>query len=219
VVTETVDVLAETIGDSEIIISAVSAITTDPDLLSLDTSNKALEIISQSSKRGPLKHESAKEGMTSLSNLVTVFKLNEMNAGESFGLKKSYLATMDAARSVLDAVTSCEKPFHADSDIISAAKHSFEGGQVNATDGSGISFERMGGDKATPVCANIASFSVNTYSWDTTVKNSMASGTTSINLSAKGGKDAVQPDRSLLISIYIDSSSDGISDLDLDCRF
>lgn len=217
VVSKTVDELAETVGDQEIILSAVSAITTDPDLLTPSTSYKAIKIILKNSMNH-LRHTSAKQGMDSLSNIVAAFKIHEMTKGEKLSNQKSsYLATMEAARSVLDAVSSCDKPFNADTDIISAVKHSFDGGEVSAGDGTSFSFAQTNGNAVDGICANIASFSVNTYSWISDV--SMASGTTSINLSTNGKKDEVQPDRPLLISIKIDPSNDGISDLDLDCSF
>lgn len=166
-----------------------------------------------------LRHSSAKQGMDSLSNLVAAFKIHEMTKGEELSNQKnSYLATMEAARSVLNAVSSCDKPFNADTDIISATKHNFDGGEVSTGDGTSINFAQTDLNNAVEgICANIASFSVNTYSWNSDVN--MASGTTSINLSSNGKKDTVQPDKPLLISIKIDPSDDSISDIDLDCSF
>lgn len=109
IVSETVDVLGEITGDSEILLEAVRAITADPDLLSIETSNKVLQVILKNSK-GHLRHVSAKNGLDSLSNLLTVFKLSEM-VGEASSLKNSYLTTMEATRSVLNAIGSCDKPF------------------------------------------------------------------------------------------------------------
>lgn len=106
-------------------LSAVSAITTDPDLVSLESTKKVLDIIQESVKfEGDLTHENAMSGVTTVSNLACAFKLNENELGED-SLKESWLRTMDVANSVLDAVQSCDQPFAANSGIIKPSKSKF----------------------------------------------------------------------------------------------
>lgn len=72
-------ILSANVGemDSSSTISALNAITTDPDLLTEESSKMALEILDKSSG-GDLEPEAAQSGLGSLSNLVCSFKLNEM---------------------------------------------------------------------------------------------------------------------------------------------
>lgn len=112
-------------SDPTSVLSAVSAITTDPDLVSLESSKKVLDIIQESVKfEEDLTPENAMAGVTTVSNLACAFKLNENELGEE-SLKENWLRTMDAANSVLDAVQSCDQPFAVDSDIIKASKNKF----------------------------------------------------------------------------------------------
>ena len=68
--------------DSSSTISALKAITTDPDMLTEESSNKALKILDMSSG-GDLEPEAAQSGMESLSNLVCSLKLNEMGSDKN----------------------------------------------------------------------------------------------------------------------------------------
>lgn len=91
---------------------------------------------------------------------------------------------MDVSRKVLDAMPGCEEPFAADSAIISAAKQKL-GGQdgVSASNGTGIKLEQ-GESVPDKLCANIVSFSINTYEWDPYIRENNAGGTASINISS-----------------------------------
>lgn len=69
--------------ESSSTISAVNAITSDPDMLTEESSNKALDLLDMSSGND-LTPESAENGMTSLSNLVCAFKINEIDSDKNF---------------------------------------------------------------------------------------------------------------------------------------
>ena len=112
-------------SDPTSVLSAVSAITTDPDLISLESSKKVLDIIQESVKfEEELTHENALAGITTVSNLACTLKLIENELGE-YSLKENWLRTMDVVNIVLSAVQSCDQPFAANSDIIKASKNKF----------------------------------------------------------------------------------------------
>ena len=123
---------------------------------------------------------------------------------------------MEVSRKVLHAVPGCEVPFAANTPIIKAAKQKFTGAGVTAANGVGIKMGNEGEDSMpSNVCANIASFSINTYEWDPYIGENKAGGTVSINLSSN--RQDTQPNSAVVLSIKVDKNSD--KNIDYECTF
>jgi hypothetical protein len=123
---------------------------------------------------------------------------------------------MDVSRKVLDAVPGCEVPFAANSAIIKAVKQKFTRTGVKASNEVGIEMDGDGEDSIPGnVCANIASFSINTYEWDPYIGENKAGGTVSINLSSN--KQDTQPNSAVVLSIKVDKNND--KNIDYECTF
>lgn len=68
------------------------------------------------------------------------------------------------------------------------------------------------------ICANIASFSINTYEWDSDIEENKAGGTVSINLSSN--RQNTQPNSAVVLSIKVDKDNDNnIDDPEYECTF
>jgi len=123
---------------------------------------------------------------------------------------------MDMARKVLDAVPGCQKAFVSDTPIIKAAKNKFSAAGVKASNGAGIEMANVEDETNTAAneCANIASFSINTYEWDPYIGENKAGGTVAIYLSS--ASQETQPSSAVVLSIRVNKNR---RDRPFECTF
>lgn len=113
---------------------------------------------------------------------------------------------------MLTAVVDCDQPFVLDSDVIQASKQKLTDRQATASNGAGIHILSDQPDLASTAtanaCTNVASFSINTYDWDSNVNKLKAGGVTSIHLSSNRSEIKLKGQLSISVKVYPSKKKD-----------
>lgn len=203
-------------GGSTTAISAVEALTSEPDLLDDSSVHAALDVLTNSTVVD-IPPKVAVNAVSSLSNILTANKMNESAEVEGKKEKSEKKHTskkiMRAAESILDSVDVGKEPFVVSTPLVKAKKQILSSEGVKSSDNVGFRMLSLGtkdpsgkkspskkkikksGKKPRPeikptasssvpkgVAASVASFAVNTYSWNEDLEGKAAGGTASLTI-------------------------------------